>query len=105
MHLSKRGYWKRRRNISGRINASKPGRWARPACIDRPQSKHIYNYRMKLKFTKMHGAGNDFIVIDAIHQQIDFTPAQWQALADRRFGVGADQMLVVEKPQAAGIDF
>src|SRR5947207_632650 len=60
---------------------------------------------MKLKFTKMHGAGNDFIVIDAIHQQIDFTPAQWQALADRRFGVGADQMLVVEKPQAAGIDF
>src|SRR5690242_8483450 len=51
---------------------------------------------MKLKFTKMHGAGNDFVVIDAIHQQIDFTPAQWQFLADRRFGVGADQMLVVE---------
>ena len=60
---------------------------------------------MKLKFTKMHGAGNDFIVIDAISQHIDFTSAQWQALADRRFGVGADQMLVVEKPQAAGVDF
>ncbi|MGS0742243.1 diaminopimelate epimerase [Glaciimonas sp. GG7] len=60
---------------------------------------------MKLTFTKMHGAGNDFIVIDAINQQIDFTPIQWQALADRRFGIGADQLLVVEKPQAAGVDF
>lgn len=60
---------------------------------------------MKIKFTKMHGAGNDFVVIDAINQSIAFTPAQWQTLADRRFGVGADQMLVVEKPQAAGVDF
>ncbi len=60
---------------------------------------------MKLKFTKMHGAGNDFVVIDAINQRIDFTPAQWKALADRRFGVGADQMLVVEKPQGSGVDF
>ena len=60
---------------------------------------------MKIKFTKMHGAGNDFVVIDAINQSIDFTPIQWQTLADRRFGVGADQMLVVEKPQAAGVDF
>ena len=60
---------------------------------------------MKLKFTKMHGAGNDFVVIDAINQHIDFSPAQWQRLADRRFGVGADQMLVVEKAQSAGIDF
>ncbi|RBA24978.1 DapF: diaminopimelate epimerase [Herminiimonas fonticola] len=53
----------------------------------------------------MHGAGNDFVVIDAINQAIAFTPAQWQYLADRRFGVGADQMLVVEKPQAADVDF
>jgi len=60
---------------------------------------------MKLKFTKMHGAGNDFVVIDAINQRIDFTPAQWKALADRRFGVGADQMLVVEKPQSDNVDF
>ncbi|NHZ97410.1 diaminopimelate epimerase [Massilia sp. CCM 8734] len=60
---------------------------------------------MKLKFTKMHGAGNDFIVIDAISQQLDFTPAQWQGLADRRFGIGADQILVVEKAQGAGCDF
>lgn len=60
---------------------------------------------MKLKFTKMHGAGNDFVVIDGINQHIDFTPAQWKLLADRRFGVGADQMLVVEKPQSANVDF
>jgi diaminopimelate epimerase len=60
---------------------------------------------MKLKFTKMHGAGNDFVVIDAINQQIDFSPEQWAALADRRFGVGADQMLVVEKSVTPGCDF
>lgn len=60
---------------------------------------------MKLKFTKMHGAGNDFIVIDAISQPVAFTPEQWQFLADRRFGIGADQMLVVEKPRAPGADF
>ena len=60
---------------------------------------------MRLKFTKMHGAGNDFVVIDAIHQHIDLTPAQWRRLADRRFGVGADQMLVVERPQSPGVDF
>jgi diaminopimelate epimerase len=60
---------------------------------------------MKLKFTKMHGAGNDFVVIDAIHQQVALSPAQWQRLADRRFGVGADQILIVEPPTEAGCDF
>ena len=63
---------------------------------------------MKLKFTKMHGAGNDFIVIDAINQQIDvdgISADQWQRLADRRFGIGADQILVVERPVDAGVDF
>ena len=60
---------------------------------------------MKIKFTKMHGAGNDFIVVDAIHQHIDLTAAQWQFLADRRFGIGADQILVVEKPQGDNVDF
>ena len=60
---------------------------------------------MKLKFTKMHGAGNDFIVIDAINQTVNLTPLQWQALADRRLGVGADQILVVEKTLTAGVDF
>lgn len=60
---------------------------------------------MKLKFTKMHGAGNDFVVIDAINQQVDLGPEQWRRLADRRFGVGADQILVVEKSGQAGVDF
>jgi diaminopimelate epimerase len=60
---------------------------------------------MKLKFTKMHGAGNDFIVIDAINQQVDFKPEQWQRLADRRFGIGADQILIVERPSEEGCDF
>ena len=60
---------------------------------------------MKLKFTKMHGAGNDFIVIDAINQTVNLTPDQWHLIADRRFGIGADQMLVVEKPTTPDVDF
>lgn len=60
---------------------------------------------MKLKFTKMHGAGNDFIVVDAINQQVDLGAEQWRRLADRRFGIGADQILVVERPSQAGVDF
>jgi len=60
---------------------------------------------MKLKFTKMHGLGNDFVVFDGIHQDIKLTPAQWRYLSDRHFGVGADQMLVVEKAQSPDADF
>ena len=54
---------------------------------------------MKLWFTKMHGLGNDFVVLDGIHQTLDVSTAQWKALADRHFGVGADQILIVEKAQ------
>ncbi len=60
---------------------------------------------MKLKFTKMHGAGNDFIVVDAVNQQVDLSPEQWARLADRRFGIGADQILIVERPTEDGCDF
>lgn len=60
---------------------------------------------MKLKFTKMHGAGNDFIVIDAINQRVNLSAKQCQVLADRRFGIGADQILMVETSKLAGIDF
>ena len=60
---------------------------------------------MKLKFTKMHGAGNDFIVVDAIHQDVNLSTEQWRKLADRRFGIGADQILVVERPVSEGVDF
>ncbi len=53
---------------------------------------------MRLPFTKMQGAGNDFVVLDATRAPIALAPAQWRWLADRRFGVGADQMLVVGPP-------
>ncbi len=53
---------------------------------------------MLLKFTKMHGVGNDFVVLDAMHGPIMLQPAQWRWLADRRFGVGADQILIVGPP-------
>ncbi|QDQ82405.1 diaminopimelate epimerase [Paraburkholderia megapolitana] len=60
---------------------------------------------MKLKFTKMHGAGNDFVVLDGITQPLDLTATQVRALADRHFGIGADQLLLVEKPTIDGVDF
>jgi diaminopimelate epimerase len=60
---------------------------------------------MKLRFTKMHGAGNDFVVLDATREPLTLSPAQWRLLADRHFGVGADQILVVEPPDAPDIDF
>jgi diaminopimelate epimerase len=58
-----------------------------------------------INFTKMHGLGNDFVVIDAIHQQIDLTPKQIQNLADRHFGIGFDQLLLVENPVSQNADF
>ncbi|SEI50665.1 diaminopimelate epimerase [Paraburkholderia diazotrophica] len=60
---------------------------------------------MKLKFTKMHGTGNDFVVLDGYTQPLSLTEAQVRALANRHFGVGADQLLVVEKPTVEGVDF
>ena len=60
---------------------------------------------MKLKFTKMQGAGNDFVVLDGVRQRIDLTPAQYQALADRHFGIGCDQILLVEAASRADCDF
>ena len=60
---------------------------------------------MRLKFTKMQGAGNDFVVLDATHAPLDLSLAQLQHLGDRRFGVGADQILVVERSREAGVDF
>ena len=60
---------------------------------------------MRLKFTKMQGAGNDFVVLDGVRQRVSLAPAQWRALADRHFGVGADQMLLVEPPDGPDVDF
>jgi len=53
----------------------------------------------------MHGLGNDFVVLDAVNQAIDLTPARARFLADRHFGVGCDQILVVEKSQRPDADF
>jgi diaminopimelate epimerase len=60
---------------------------------------------MRLKFTKMQGAGNDFVVLDALRSPLELTPALARRLADRRFGVGADQILLVEPSRTPGIDF
>jgi diaminopimelate epimerase len=60
---------------------------------------------MKLKFTKMHGAGNDFVVVDGIRQDIKFTAGQWRAIADRHMGIGADQMLLVQPASSPDVDF
>ncbi len=58
-----------------------------------------------MKFTKMHGAGNDFVVIDGVRQSVNLTPEQLRLLADRNFGVGCDQILLVEKAQSKEADF
>ena len=60
---------------------------------------------MNLKFTKMHGAGNDFVVLDGVRQKIELSPEQLRLLADRHFGVGCDQILLVEKARRADADF
>ena len=59
----------------------------------------------KLQFTKMQGAGNDFVVVDATRAPFALTPAQIRELADRRFGVGCDQVLIVDPPKREGVDF
>lgn len=60
---------------------------------------------MRLRFTKMQGAGNDFVMINSVTQPFALDATQLQRLADRRYGVGADQILVVERPQHARVDF
>ena len=60
---------------------------------------------MKLRFTKMQGAGNDFVMLNGIAQRIELSPEQLRVLADRRFGIGADQILLVEKAEQPEIDF
>jgi diaminopimelate epimerase len=60
---------------------------------------------MLLKFTKMHGLGNDFVVFDAINQAVHLSPGQVRLIADRRFGVGCDQLLLVERPQSEAAEF
>ena len=60
---------------------------------------------MNIHFTKMHGIGNDFVVINAIEQKISLSSEQISRIADRHFGVGCDQLLLVEEPAQAEADF
>ena len=58
-----------------------------------------------LRFTKMQGLGNDFVVIDGVRQAVSLSTAQVRALADRHFGVGCDQLLLLEAPRRPDADF
>ncbi len=60
---------------------------------------------MRIRFTKMQGAGNDFVVLDETRGRLGLTTAQYRWLADRHFGVGADQILTVRPAPRAGVDF
>ncbi len=60
---------------------------------------------MEIPFTKMHGLGNDFIVIDGVTQPVSIDPERVKSLADRRFGIGFDQLLLVEPPSSPEADF
>ena len=60
---------------------------------------------MRLKFTKMHGLGNDFVVFDATRAPLELAPEQLRRIAERHFGVGCDQILQVEKARTADTDF
>jgi diaminopimelate epimerase len=60
---------------------------------------------MNWNFTKMHGAGNDFVVLDGVRQTIEMTPERARALGDRHFGIGADQILLVERATRPDADF
>ena len=59
----------------------------------------------RIVFRKMHGLGNDFVVLDGVRQPLEMTPERARALADRHFGIGADQLLLVEAPSHSNADF
>jgi diaminopimelate epimerase len=60
---------------------------------------------MQFEFTKMHGLGNDFVVVDAISQEVQLSPDQVRFIANRHFGVGCDQLLLVERPRQQAAEF
>ena len=60
---------------------------------------------MHIRFTKMQGAGNDFVVLDETQQRLNLSPAQYRWLADRHYGIGADQILSVRAAPSADVDF
>src|SRR5690606_25933661 len=98
MRSSRSASWRCPSSTCGATSDSRPGRPASRVRIGD-------NRRMKLRFTKMHGAGNDFVVIDGVRQAVRLEPSQWRSLADRHYGIGADQILLVEPARGEGIDF
>lgn len=60
---------------------------------------------MRLRFSKMHGLGNDFVVVDGVSQKVRLSPEKIRQLADRHLGIGCDQLLLVEAPENASVDF
>jgi diaminopimelate epimerase len=67
--------------------------------------EHRREHAMKLRFTKMQGLGNDFVVIDGVNQSVNLSADEVRRIADRHFGIGCDQLLLVERPSLAGADF
>ena len=65
----------------------------------------VDNQHMRIRFTKMQGAGNDFVVLDETRERLNLSPAHYRYLADRHFGVGADQILTVRPAPQADVDF
>ena len=78
---------------------------ALPRCSLKPQPADPIMAAMELRFTKMQGAGNDFVVLDETQGLLGLAPAHYRFLADRHFGIGADQILSVRPSPAEGIDF
>ena len=68
-------------------------------------TKDSDNLTMEWSFTKMHGAGNDFVVLDGLSEVIEMTPERARAIAHRHFGVGCDQILLVDAPTDPNADF
>src|SRR5262249_34854583 len=94
----------RRCRAAGQRRAGPAGARAR-AAGGTPDRRAHEAARMKLRFTKMEGAGNDFVVVDFTQRAFDLKKEQVRKLADRHFGIGADQVLVVERTDKPGVDF
>jgi diaminopimelate epimerase len=77
-----------------------PRRAARRAPV-----KYSMDAKKPLRFAKMQGQGNDFMVVDGVRQRVELGPARVRALADRHFGIGFDQLLLVERPASGANDF
>src|SRR4029078_10260819 len=98
MHSSRSARWRCPSSTSGRTSAS---RRARPESL-RPTNRIAL---MALRFAKMQGQGNDFVVIDGARQSIDITPERARRVAALHFGIGCPEILLVEPAQSAGNDF